>query len=241
MNLIIQLPFRPQLTLQSSATDEKLGSSLLISLRTHQADAEDLFRLRYKGYQRDGHIEACAPEMYSDRFDGLRSTFQIAAQAGLRNVGALRICFWDPSVIGDALPCEDVYPEVAGIKARAKGAIVEVGRMTIDPDLGNCSFKTTVYAALVRSAVLMCLAANVETLLAGAQPKMKGFYQRILGFSVVGLPRLYPPGNQPILLLARSMGLTSPARSGLNPFFHIAAADVDAVRQAIAPLINWRN
>jgi hypothetical protein len=59
------------------------------------------------------------------------------------------MCFWDPSLSGDALPCEEVYPEVADIKARAGGPVVEVGRMTIDPDLGNCSFKATIYAALV--------------------------------------------------------------------------------------------
>jgi N-acyl-L-homoserine lactone synthetase len=237
--VIIQLPFRPQLTLQSTVTDENLSSPLLISLRTNKADADDIFRLRYKGYRRDGLIEACSQEIYSDKFDSLPSTFQIAAYSGVRHVGALRICFWDPTMSGDALPCEDVYPEVANIKIRENSRIAEVSRLTVDPDLQNRSFKTTVYAALVRSAVLMCMAGNVTILLAGSQPKWKAFYQRILGFSVAGEPQLYPPGNLPILLLSRKMGLSSPARSGLNPFFHINAADVDAVREKMGPLLNW--
>jgi catechol-2,3-dioxygenase len=84
------------------------------------------------------------------------------------------------------------------------------------------------------------MAANVEMLLASAQPKMKNFYQRILGFSIVGEHRHYPPGNQPILLLSREMAMTSPARSRLNPFFHIAGDEVDDMLKIIGPLLALR-
>ena len=236
----IQLPFRPGLTLQMSEFGSPAKNKIQIHLITSDEQIDDIFRLRYQGYQEAGHIEASEAQTYSDTFDQLSSTFQIAAFDGERYVAAMRICFSEPEIGGPSLPCEMFYPEVQDIKKRAHGPVVEVGRLAIEPSLQNYSYRTTIYAALVRSALLTCFASDVKVLLAGAQLKSQNFYQKILGFKVTAKPRLYPPGNEPIILLSRELAASSPARIGLNPFFRISPADLGQAQQLLAPLLSWR-
>lgn len=47
--------------------------------------------------------------------------------------------------------------------------------------------------------------------------------------------RLYPPGHEPIVLFSRMMGISSPARSGMNPFFKLKDSEVDEVRIKLPP------
>lgn len=236
----IQLPFRPGLTLQMSEFGSGAKNKIEIHLITFDEHLDDIFRLRYQGYQEAGHIEPAEALSYSDAFDELPSTFQVAVFDGKRYVAAMRICFSELAIDGPSLPCEMFYPEVQDIKKRANGPVVEVGRLAIDPSLQNYSYRTTVYAALVRSALLTCFASDVKVLLAGAQLKSQNFYQKILGFKIAAKPRLYPPGNEPIILLSRELAASSPARTGLNPFFRISPADRDRAQQLLTPLLAWR-
>ena len=237
----IQLPFRPGLTLQMSEFGAPAKNKIEIHLITADEQMADIFRLRYQGYQEAGHIESSETKTYSDTFDTLPSTFQIAAFDGQRYIAAMRICFSEPAIAGSTLPCELFYPEVQDIKKRAHGPVVEVGRLAIEPSLQNYSYRTTIYAALVRSALLTCFACDVKVLLAGAQLKSQNFYQKILGFKVAAKPRLYPPGNEPIILLSRDLAASSPARTGLNPFFKISPADLGKVQEILTPLLSWRH
>lgn len=239
--MIIQLPFRPGLTLQMSEFGMPSKSKLQIHLITADEQIDDIFRLRYQGYQDAGHIEPSETQTYSDNFDKLASTFQIAAYDGERYIASMRICFSESAIGRPSLPCEMFYPEVQDIKKSAQGPVVEVGRLAIEPSLQNYSYRTTVYAALVRSALLTCFASDVKVLLAGAQLKSQNFYQRILGFKIAAKPRLYPPGNEPIILLSRQLAATSPARTGLNPFFKISPLDIEVVQQELEPLLSWRS
>jgi N-acyl-L-homoserine lactone synthetase len=240
--VIIRLPFRPALTLQginpASHTAPALDTFLITS---SDAATRDIFRLRYRSYHDAGHLPNSEDGSWSDAFDDLASTFHLAVFENGRMLGVMRLCFSEISLPGQTLPCGDIYPEVKTLRRKTLGPIVEVGRMAIDPGIENTSFRATVYGSLVRSAILVCMAANVETLLAGTQAKWQMFYKRILGFSNIAEPRHYPPGNQKIVLVAREMGASSPARFGLNPFFKIENADMSDVRGKLHDLLVWRN
>jgi N-acyl-L-homoserine lactone synthetase len=237
----ISLPFRPGLTLQGINPISSTPPSLQTRLITHDDPAtEDIFRLRYDSYNQAGYLPSNTSGKWSDEFDHLASTFHLAVVENDRYRGAIRISFSETEMIGDTLPCEPYFPEVAALRRQVAGPIVEIGRMALDPTIQNTSFRATNYGALVRSAILVCMACDVEMLLAGAHPKWQKFYERILGFAVTGEPKTYPPGTQKITLLARAMGTTSPARFGLNPFFRIDHRDEQAVRAKLAPLLVWR-
>jgi hypothetical protein len=239
--MIIRLPFHPALTLQGiNAAGHKTPALETFLINSADPVTQDVFRLRYRSYHDAGHLPDSEHGSWSDAIDDLASTLHLAVYDTGRLLGVMRLCFSEISLPGQTLPCGDIYPEVKALRLRTLGPIVEVGRMAIDPAIKNTSFRATIYGSLVRSAILVCMAANVETLLAGTQAKWQMFYKRILGFSSFAEPRVYPPGNQKIVLVAREMGATSPARFGLNPFFKIEDADISDVRCKLNDLLVWR-
>jgi N-acyl-L-homoserine lactone synthetase len=240
--VIIRLPFRPALTLQGINPASQNAPALETFLVTSSdSAARDIFRLRYRSYHDAGELPELEDGSWSDAFDNLSSTFHLAVYDSGRMLGVLRLCFSEMSLPGQTLLCGDIYPEVKTLRAKTHGPIVEMGRLGLDPGIKNTSFRATVYGSLVRSAILVCMAAEVETLLAGTQAKWQMFYKRILGFSNIAEPRHYPPGKQKIILVGREMGASSPARFGLNPFFKIEDTDISDVRSKLHDLLVWRN
>jgi hypothetical protein len=88
------------------------------------------------------------------------------------------------------------------LRAAVGGTIVELSRLAIDPSVTNTSYKSTLYAALIRTCLLKPTEADVSLALIATRDKTLPFYLRVLGFEVIAAPRFYPPGDIPITLTA---------------------------------------
>ncbi len=193
--------------------------------------------LRHRGYVHAGLIEASPFGVFTDPYDELETTLIAAVYRRGVCVGTLRSSFYVPGASGPALPCEKVYPEVAGIMGRADGMVVELSRLSIDPSITNMRLRARLYAATIRAGITACVALGAKHLLAATQTKWQTFYQHVLGFKAMGAPQLYPPGNVPVVLLARDLDENLMGRIAQNPFFRIDAEELASLRELLPSLV----
>lgn len=181
----------------------------------------DAFALRYKGYVGAGLIAPTPFGIYTDAYDELPTTLI----AGLFRRGAciatLRLSFYVPGASEPVLPCEKVYPEVAALKAGADGIMVELSRLAIDPSITNTRYRARLYAAAIRAGVSACLAMDAKHLIVATQTKWRSFYEHVLDFKMAGPAQLYPPGDVPVVLLARALDDGLKRRIARNMFFKL--------------------
>ncbi|MGL4395598.1 MAG: N-acyl amino acid synthase FeeM domain-containing protein [Hyphomicrobium sp.] len=192
-----------------------------------------LFRLRYAAYRAFDGVEPTADGEYRDRVDDLSTTVHIGAYDGDKLIGCLRLCFSKPGDPLSTLPCAAHYPELKAVKQSSAGALMEVSRFAIDPAISNTSYRTTLYAALVRVALIAAEASAVHTILVATRPEWVRFYQYMLGFSPIAEPALYPPGTLKIALLGGSLAQARLRQRMQNAFFKITADDIASMRRAL--------
>jgi N-acyl-L-homoserine lactone synthetase len=223
---------------QSQTLFESAGERFRLQLLTSETEREASFRLRYAAY-RDilGREAARYSGVYRDAFDDLATTINIGAYDRGHLVGAMRLCLsrtWDDL---STLPCAAYYPALSEIKSAAQGALMEVSRLSIDPDITNTSYRTTLYATLVRAGFLAAEAADVTKILIAMRPAWVRFYQYMLGFDVIGEPSFYPPGDFKVWLLGGGIAQARLRQRSQNAFFRLTPDEVLSFRQQIAPLL----
>lgn len=198
----------------------------------------EAFALRYHGYVHAGLIEASPFGIYTDAYDDLPTT----VVAGLFRRGAciatLRLSFCFPGAAPPTLPCERIYPEVAAIKAHARGPVVELSRLATDPAITNTRYRARLYAAAMRAGVSACLAMDAKHLLVATQTKRRSFYEHVLDFKVTGPAQLYPPSDVPVVLLERALDDDLKGRIERNMFFKIDDAELEDLRARVPGLVR---
>src|SRR5687767_8661537 len=135
-----RIPFRPQFSLRQPAAS-KLPAKLEIF--SQDEDKRELYGVRYRAYLAAGLIKADPSEVYCDRFDDEPTTLAVGIFEQGRCIGSMRLSFLEEAMSEGKVPCEEVYPEVARIKARSRGTIVELSRLGLEPSIRNRSYRTT--------------------------------------------------------------------------------------------------
>lgn len=198
------------------------------------------FALRYRGYVHAGLIEPSPFEIYTDAYDDLGTTLVAALYRRGACIATLRISLYVPGSEGPAIPCEKVYPEVEALKANAEGPIVELSRLSIDPEITNTRYRARLYAAAIRAGLMGCVALGARHLIVATQTKWQSFYEHVLDFKVAGAAQLYPPGDVPVILLTRDLDADLRRRMARNMFFRIDKAELDELSQRLPGMVGLR-
>jgi hypothetical protein len=226
-----------------TSTHDANPESSIVTTRWYAAgeNKREAMALRHNGYVAAKLIEPSPWGIYVDPYDELQTT----VTAGLFRRGActatLRISYYAPGAQGSVLPCEKVYPEVAAVKASATGPVVELSRLSIDPTIDNTRYRARLYAAAIRSGLMACIALDAKHLLVATQTKWRSFYEHVLGFEVAAPAQFYPPGNVPVILLARELDDAVLKRIANNMFFKTDEAEIDDLRALLPTLIGSQN
>ena len=229
-------PFRPHFLALQPGTS-KLRRTEIFS---HDENKRELFGVRYRAYLAAGLIGPDPDEVYCDDFDFEPTTLAVGIFEQGRCNGSMRLSFLEHRLPAGALPCETVYPEVARIKANTGGTIVELSRLGLEPSIRNRSYRTTMTAALVRAAIMACMAADVNVALAATRTQWVRFYQYMMGFKVIAGPSHYPPGDVPVYLMCVNFREVADRRARHNVFFRISPAEVGQMRAVMEPMMTWR-
>jgi N-acyl-L-homoserine lactone synthetase len=230
---IMALPFsfnpRQAVTLGDGAAPK-----FVLKVLTDERERDDAIALRKRAYVAMGHLPDDQAISFTDRFDQLVTTALIGAYDGDRLVGAMRVSFSHPWQNTSTLPCAAYYPGLAEVKRNAPGALIEISRLAVDPAIDNRSYRTTLYASLVRAGYLAAEAARVSTILIATKPEWVRFYKYMLGFEVIGEPAMYPPGDFKIALLGGSLAQAQKHQRMQNAFFRITLDEIASMRSALA-------
>lgn len=229
------ITFRPQ---QAAALPGSKKFPFELRVLARDTDRSDVFALRYRAYRDAWCIPLDAKEQYSDLYDELDSTVALAAYDAGICVGTLRVNFSHSWQSSTTLPCSAIYPLVAGVKAKAGGTLVEMSRLAIDPSITNTSYRTTLYASLVRAGFIAAQAANVAMILVATKADWVRFYQYMLGFKTIGEPGIYPPVNVPVALLGGSFGDAQKHQRAQNAFFKITDDEIASMTAALASALS---
>ncbi|RUP08326.1 acyl-homoserine-lactone synthase [Hyphomicrobium sp.] len=235
----IPLSFRPRQDTLPPDEGSWHGETQSFELRVlaKEIDVNEATALRLRAYQAIGYDVSSDNGKYTDRFDSLATTVLLGAYDQGRLVGSVRLCFNHPWQTISSLPCGPYYPALKEIKSKVDGALVEVSRLSIEPGINNTSYRTTLYAFLVRAALTAAQAAEVSMLLIATRPEWVKFYKYMLGFQPIGEPAFYPPGDFKITLLGGSLKLAETRQKLQNRFFKITPDEVASMRVAIQPAL----
>lgn len=233
------LAFRPRQDSLPTEEGSWHGNAKSFELRILDSEnaIREALRLRGRAYTAIGYDIEKADGEYSDRFDELPTTVLLGAYDQDRLVGSVRLCFSLPQSLS-TLPCADYYPALKDTHRSQSRGFVEVSRLSIEPDLNNVSYRTTLYAFLVRASLTAAMAAGVSMLLIATRPDWVKFYTYMLGFQQIGEPALYPPGDFKITLLGGSLEQARMRQRLQNRFFKITEEEIASMRTAIAPAMN---
>jgi hypothetical protein len=210
------------------------SGSFDVRIVTSAAERNACFALRFRAYERYlAPSERPKNGLYCDRFDEMPTTLVIGAFDGGRLIASMRLCFSRPSEPATTMPCGAHYPALAALKTASTGALMEVSRVAIDPALTNMSYRTTLYAALVRVGIIAAEGGEVSHILIGTLPSSEKFYRYMLGFERIGEPAVYPPGDFKISLLGGDMSLVRKRQKMQNSFFRIGPDDIARMRSVL--------
>lgn len=198
----------------------------------------DALALRHRGYVQVGLIEPSPFGIYTDSYDDLPTTLIAGLYRRGSCIATLRLSIYAPGSSAATLPCETIYPEVAGIKARSVGPVVELSRLALDPDIVNTRYRARLYAAVIRSGIAACVALDAKHLVVATQTKWRNVYEHLFGFKAIGAAQFYPPGDVPVVLLERALDEDLKRRMARNLFFKVEAGEIDELRAVLPGLLG---
>lgn len=210
--------------LRAPASDYPIELSLVSGLDV------DICDLRAKAYERAGWI-ADETSIVRDDFDRSPTAIAVAATSGGRLVGTIRVSVKPRGVASAGMPCELEFPAKLGslIQTMPHGKFAEFCRVAVDPDIGSRSFRTTLYGSLVRAAVMVAWAAEVDYALVAVHAAISRFYQHMCGFERLATSRGYGIIKEPTHLLGADFAALVRRTSERNGFFHIGRDEVRRV------------
>ena len=229
------MSFNPPLVLPRAGT--KLPSSFPLDLKIFGpgTDKSAIYALRYRAFIEGGVITPREDGLFSDAYDNLDTTTTIAAFDRGTCAGTFRLTFGQGRPGAHTMPCQSIFEEVGGLGGAGYRRLVEFTRMVVAPELTNTSFRTTLYATLIRAGLIVAHAARADYGLISIHPDKVRFYEKMCGFRVMARSETYPGINAPAILLGRDFTALDDKRTRQNPFFRISPAEVAAARRIVFP------
>jgi N-acyl-L-homoserine lactone synthetase len=229
--------FQPPLVLDSNGGDAAKNFPISLLVYSATSDKTELYRLRYRAFRSAGWIEENADAKFRDRFDGLDTTFAVGAFHDGDCIGSLRLAFGGAGTAPQSMPCEEQFPdEVRTLLVAKHNRLVEFSRMAVEPALTNKSFRTTLYASLVRAGLILTTASGIDVALIAVHKNVSPFYQAMCGFKVLGKSASYAGISEPTHFLALQFQALDERRRRRNAFFAISAEEIERARITLAAM-----
>jgi N-acyl-L-homoserine lactone synthetase len=161
-------------------------------------DKEEIYRLRYRAYLREGTIDPNPAQAISDRFDDLPNSWIFGVYFDGALVSSLRISVSFPGQ--PETPSTEVFPDLLGPALAARKVMVDPTRFVAEPERA-ARFPELPYLTL-RLAYVACSYFDADLGLASVRAEHRAFYRRVFLHEALGEPRVYPGLTKSICLMA---------------------------------------
>ena len=190
-------------------------------LADNPTELENIYRLRYKAYLREGEIDPNPSEQFSDYYDRMNNcwTFGVYANGQLASSVRMHVISkqWRKG------PALDVFPDVVS-------PLIEQGKVLIDPTRfvadreAKRRYPELAYITL-RAPSMACVAFDADYCLATVKAEYQPFYERIFSAKALCEPRPYPALKQRIALMLIDVGSVRDGLMARHNAFHSTVDD----------------
>jgi N-acyl-L-homoserine lactone synthetase len=186
--------------LAASATGRNIDllDSVDYRLAETAAEREEIYRLRYRAYLREGAIRPSEDERVTDRFDNLPNSWIFGIHLDGVLASSIRISVASPE--HPLTPSVGVFPDLLEPELDAGKVLVDPTRFVADPAREK-RFPELPYVTL-RLAYIACGFFNADLGLATVRAEHQAFYRRVFMHKPISSPREYPGLVKPICLMA---------------------------------------
>lgn len=162
------------------------------------AEREEIYRLRYDAYLKEGAIEPNPDRRITDRYDDLPNSWIFGVYYEGMLASSIRISVASQQY--PETPSMAVFPDLLEPELAAGKVMVDPTRFVADPARAK-RFPELPYMTL-RLAYVACSYFNADLGLATVRPEHQGFYRRVFMHQAMSEPRVYPGLVKPICLMA---------------------------------------
>jgi hypothetical protein len=161
-------------------------------------EREEIYRLRYRAYLREGAIRPSDERRVTDRFDNVPNSWIFGVYLDGILASSVRISVASPE--SPSTPSMDVFPDLLEPQLKAGKVMVDPTRFVADPARER-RFPELPYVTL-RLAYIACGYFNADLGLASVRAEHQAFYRRVFMHQPISSPREYPGLVKPISLMA---------------------------------------
>lgn len=161
------------------------------------AERENIYKLRYVGYERAGMLPAGAPEYIKDRYDQSENAKTFGLYLEGRLAASIRVHVASRKF--PIAPALTVYSDYLQPLLDSNKIIVDPTRHVVDARESR-QFPKLPYAT-VRVAWMACEHCGADYVLATIHKAHQAFYWRLFGRTLTSEARLYPGIAKPVFLL----------------------------------------
>jgi hypothetical protein len=209
--------FQDQWDLEKSLSDRVAELLDRVDYRQAETDEqrEQIFRLRYHAYLREGGISPHPSRLFSDPYDETGNVYLYGLYIDSELASSIRIHV--SSKLSPDCPALEVFADFLQPKLDAGKVLIDSTRFVTDEELARL-YRTLPYAT-VRLSAMAAQYFGADYLLATVRPEHQAFYRRKFHYQLISEPRPYPLLAKPISLM--TLHYQSHAKDGLRqyPFF----------------------
>ncbi len=181
--------FATKLLAYLQEADYKLASS--------KADKEEIFRLRYTSYLKEGAINENASKMFNDTYDEFDNCWIFGVHLDDKLASSIRCHVISPDTPKG--PALDVFPDIVGPMIEAGQSVIDPTRFVVDPNI--VSKYPEIPFMTLRVACMAYDYHEADYCLATVRKEHVAFYKRVFRAEILCDPRPYPTLKAPICLL----------------------------------------
>lgn len=161
-------------------------------------EKDEIYRLRYRAYLREGAILPSASERVSDAYDDAPNTWVFGVFLHDELYSSIRVSVVTPE--WRSSPSADMYTDVLQPELDSGQIIVDPTRFVADPEKAK-RFPELPYVT-VRLGLVACAHFNADIGLASVRAEHRAFYRKVFLQNPMGEPRLFPGLIKPVGLMA---------------------------------------
>ena len=159
---------------------------------------DEIYRLRYRAYLREGAILPSQSERVTDRYDDLPNNFIFGIYLHGELFSSIRVSVLAGEWRGS--PSSEMFTDMLHPELDRGKIIIDPTRFVADPDKARL-FPELPYVT-VRLGYVACAHFNADIGLANVRPEHRAFYRKVFLQEPWGEPRLYPGLIKPVGLMA---------------------------------------
>jgi hypothetical protein len=163
-------------------------------------DRENIFRLRYDAYLREGAIEPHFGRRFCDRFDEVENAFLFGVRLEGELVSSIRVHVATEQYPDS--PTVAAFPDILMPELRAGNVIVDPSRFVADREASRLHPELPYVTARVAVVAMQYFKADIGAV--AVRPEHGAFYRKVFAFTPVAPPRDYHGLTIPLgLMMAR--------------------------------------